>query len=232
MNLSAIEREKIVKDSQVSLFEDDGKDALNYLIKKRGFSVDIIKKFGIGYISLFENHFLSDKIIFPNVDQYGNLVSISTRGLGGDRIFWHESYEKSYYLYGINNAKNNIVKLNSAIVVEGESDTLSGHQFMFENTVGILGGQMSYYQLSILCRYCQNIYLAFDNDEAGEKNTYKISKLYKDKKLKLLDINMYSIKFPDPEILLSDANKTDLDLYLRTAGRNSFNDLIGNAKKV
>ena len=107
----------------------------------------------------------------PIFDPYSELVAISTRHLHKKKNepghFWHESFEKSFYLYGMHAAKYNIVKYQKAVLVEGEMDVCTLHSYGCKIAVGVCGGSFSFYQASLIARYCHELYLLTDPDESG-----------------------------------------------------------------
>lgn len=165
----------IVQLASKSLWETEGKPALTYLTEKRGLLKPVIKDFGIGYVPQYVNLFLNGRIIYPIRDCYGNLVAVSTRHLFKPKkeSFWHEEFEKSLHLFGIHIAKKAMIKHHKAVVVEGELDTLALQSFGIPMTVGLCGGAFGIFQMALLARYCNEVYLLLDPDSSGKSNTGK-----------------------------------------------------------
>ena len=162
-------RRKIALAAKASLRKPRGRKALDYLKDVRRFSDDMIDKFDMGYCPHDVNHELSGRIITPIYDTYGEMVSISTRHINKDHKhrFWHESFDKSSYLYGLYQAKDTIRRLNKVIVVEGEFDAIAFHTYGFTMTIGCCGSAFTLFQVALLSRFCTNFYLLFDGDVAG-----------------------------------------------------------------
>lgn len=164
-----VDREEITDKSQRCLWSDSGKPGREYL-EKRGISAETAKEFQLGYIPLFVSHQLKGRIIFPIFDPSKNLIAISSRTIfDSEKNFlpnhWHESYQKPFYLYGIENAFKEFRRSKFAIVVEGQFDVLQMHNHGIRNTVGLCGNKMSDVQISVITRYCQEIVLLLDKDE-------------------------------------------------------------------
>jgi len=161
-------------------------------------------------------------IAFPFINQYGKVKSVSFRPIQSNdviksknlRKYWHITFEKGSFLYGINRAAPIIQKQKVAIAVEGQFDVIISHQFGFTNTVGVVGSSLTAQQIKILSRFTKEIIIAFDGDEAGRKATEKI----KSKEIKGLTIKAASL--PDGD---------DVDTFLRTQGATAYHQLLASA---
>jgi len=229
--LTEIEKEKILKFGPQELFTERSKEALEYLKNTRGFSEEIIKKFSLGYMPQNVNncegqvHELSGRIIIPIIDQYDDLVAFSSRDWRENckKPFWHESYQKSNYVYALNIAKKSIIRNKKAIIVEGEFDVIKLHQFNIDCAVGVCGSAPQLFQIALLRRYCKEIFLVFDGDVAGAAASDRITK---DKMVGFFnqafyDTNLISVKLP---------NKKDPDDYIKEYGAKAFINLLQEAK--
>mgnify|MGYP001576313424 len=117
------------------------------------------------------------RIIFPIFDANSQAI-----GFGG-RVFKYEDaakyvntpatllYDKSRVLYGLDKAKLEIRKNDFVILVEGYTDVIMLHQAGFINAVSTSGTALTPFQLKILKRYTDNLYIAFDMDLAGNSAT-------------------------------------------------------------
>lgn len=138
----------------------------------------LIKKTEKGYYDRFRG-----RIIFPLMDSSGRVVAFSGRIFPetpeGPKYLNSpetEVFHKSRVLFGFDKAKLAIKKHNFAILVEGQMDLILSHQAGFKNTVATSGTAVSETvigdasaQLSIISRLTQNLFLAFDGDNAGKK---------------------------------------------------------------
>jgi DNA primase len=154
----------------------DTRSSLVDFLTKRGYKRDEVERTGLAIKTETNEYFdrFRGRIIFPIFDLNSQVI-----GFGG-RIFKKEEgakylntpntliYEKSKVLYGLDKAKVEIRKKNFCILVEGYTDTILAHQAGFENTVSVSGTALTQYQLAILKRYTENLYLAFDMDIAGD----------------------------------------------------------------
>lgn len=214
------EREKIVLAAKKSLRQEEGIKALQYLKEERGFTDEIIDKFNFGYCPEKINHQVRGRIISPIYETYGDLIALSTRHLDKNNSmkFWHESFDKGMYLYGLYYAKDFMFKTKKAIIVEGEFDVAYFHSKGFKMTVGVCGSAFTLFQISLLSRYCSEIYLIFDGDEAGRISTKRSLNIFKEYNLSNYGLNFIPIYLPQGK---------DPDEYLREIG---FNEMINKMK--
>ena len=175
-----IERQKILEAAKITLEKPEGKKVLNYLIDERKLSKEIIEQFEVGYCPQDVNHRLRGRIITPIYDAYNNLIVLTTRHLDKSHSnrFWHESFDKGSYLYGLSYSIRTIVNTNRVILVEGEFDVMALHSNGFKMTVGMCGSALTLFQIALLAKYCSYFYLLFDGDQPGKRATERAMKLY------------------------------------------------------
>lgn len=178
---SIVERDDIVEKSHKYLLSAENNPGLEYLCTQRKLSEETLCTFQLGYIPANVNHQLAGRIIFPLYDPSGHLVAVSSRAIQSTDylpVYWHEEYEKQFYLYGMNYAKEPIRYYDFVIVVEGQIDVLQLHNHGIKNAVGLGSANLSEFQLSVISRYCRNIVLIFDKDKnlAGQKGASRAMK--------------------------------------------------------
>lgn len=229
--LPDVERRKIIELSHKELLSEEGKEALSYLKYERKITDKVIEDFQIGYVPNWVTNFYDDKhefsgrLIFPIIDQYKEPIALSSRDWrkSANMKFFHETYRKRNYFYGLDVAKNSIIKNNKAIIVEGEFDVLQSHSYGIDCTVGMLGSSLHLEQISMLSRYCENLYLVFDDDAAGKECLKK--SLEMSSKLKFSGaflINMIPVKL---------TNGKDPDEFLKNNGKNEYIKLLQKSKQ-
>ena len=190
-----VERQDIVEKASECLWTDEATEARQYLVDKRNLSEDVIKEFRLGYIPENVNHQLQGRIILPLFDASGNLISVTSRLIRQPNetdilpVYWHEAYEKSFYLYGINVAKTFMRKWRFAIVVEGQFDVLQLNESGLQNSVALCSTNLSDFQLAVIYRYCDEVVLLLDNDQAGNKASDKILKKYTKHSIDRVSVN-------------------------------------------
>jgi len=176
-------------------------NALSYL-GERSLSLEEAKGFSIGFCppaSSYHFNFLNGRLLVPIFDVYGNEIAYSGRKIeaygpqvknfykekindldGMNRyVKWRQSkwinspYKKSDHLFNLNKAKYKAHLLNFCFVVEGCFDAIHVSKMGFENVVAICGTALTDKHCELLFRYCNNIVLMLDGDEAGQKATIK-----------------------------------------------------------
>lgn len=117
---------------------------------------------------------LAGRIIFPIFSPNGRVIAFAGRKIrdddtGAKYINSPESiiYVKGRVLYGLSFAKDEIRKLDKAIIVEGYMDLISLYQAGVKNVVAVSGTALTDEQAQLLSRYTKNVVLLFDADTAG-----------------------------------------------------------------
>lgn len=148
-----------------------------YMIK-RGFSVDTLQDWDIGWDKI------SERITIPIRDVEGNLLGFKARSynkdpkylvLGGPE-YGFEPYETSQVIFGADRFK--LADSKHIIVCEGELNAIAMHQHGFKNVVGISGKFISDRQINIIKSLASSVGLIFDELDdsirAAEKLRYSI----------------------------------------------------------
>jgi DNA primase len=209
---------------------NDGKIALEYLENERKINKDLINKFQIGLCpenSKFSDSYnklepLKGRVIFPIKDEFNNIVALSgryPRNIKGEDPWWHESYNKSFFLYGLNLALDGILKKKYAIIVEGQFDVIKCHKFGLTNTVGTMGTALTANHIVKLLRFTDKLILMLDGDEAGRKNTNRIKDEFKGY------IDHGFLEIYDVPLIVGES-PYDPDEYLNEFGANALKNKI------
>jgi DNA primase len=118
-----------------------------------------------------------NRVIFPIFSVGGQVVGFGGRTLESDPqtpkyLNSQESklFEKSKLLYGLHAAKNEIRRMENALLVEGYMDVLALHQAGITNAVASCGTSLTRYQAKILKRYTNKVLFMYDADSAGQKS--------------------------------------------------------------
>jgi DNA primase len=160
-----------------------------------------------------------DRIMFSITDVHGNIVGFTGRILTDDKtqakyVNTPETliYKKSSILYGLDKAKGEIRRQDLAVIVEGNMDVVSSHQFGVLNVVAASGTALTNDQLNLIKRFTDKLAIAFDQDAAGKAATLRGLDLARaqDFSIKIITLPPEAGKDPD------DAVRKDPELW-RTA---------------
>ncbi len=163
------------------------------------------------------------RIIFPIFSPNGRVIAFGGRVFQGEENIakYLNSPESSIYLkrkslYGLFHAKDEIRKLNKAILVEGYMDVIALWQHGVKNVVASSGTSLTDDQARLLSRYTTNIVVIFDADEAGNKAAMR--------SIEILLKQDFEVK------LLSLPKGEDPDSYVNNFGKDSFEELVNASK--
>ncbi|MDE5842401.1 MAG: toprim domain-containing protein, partial [Muribaculaceae bacterium] len=114
------------------------------------------------------------RVIFPIMNSSGKTVGFGGRDLKGSKAKYINSpesvlYHKNNELYGIYQAKNEIVRQDNCFLVEGYLDVISMWQSGLKNVVASSGTSLTDGQIATIHRFTSNITLLYDGDAAGIK---------------------------------------------------------------
>lgn len=174
---------------------------------------DLIK---IGIASAKENnqgiyYRFRSRLMFPIQDPFGHVIGFTGRILTDEKVAKYINtpetilYKKSHVLYGLDKAKTDIKRQDMAILVEGNMDALTSHQFDVKNVVASSGTALTREQLNLIKRFTNNIAIAFDTDAAGLEATLRGMDLARqmDLNIKVIRYNQSIAKDPD-ELIRKD----------------------------
>ena len=118
--------------------------------------------------------FYRGRVIFPIRDVTGRFIGFGGRTLKTDKkvpkyINSPESplYDKSRALYGIHLARNEVVREDRSILVEGYTDVMAMRQSGVQNVVASSGTALTVEQVRLLRRFSKQMTMLFDGDPAG-----------------------------------------------------------------
>ena len=197
---------------------------INYA-KSRKLNID--KCIQLGLIGKTSEGKLYDKLpgrlIFPIFSPNGRVVAFAGRILdpkdtGAKYINSPESliYIKGRILYGLSFAKDDIRRLDKAIIVEGYMDLISLYQSGIKNVVAVSGTALTDDQAQLLSRYTKNVVLLFDADVAGIKASMRSIEI-----LLKRDMEVKIVSLPKGE---------DPDSFVNKFGKEEFEELIKRAE--
>jgi len=113
-----------------------------------------------------------NRLMFTITDVTGRVIGFGGRTLNETGAKYINSpttilFDKSNCLYGLEQARHEIVSSGTAVVVEGYTDVIMAHQFGCGNVVATLGTSFTAGHGRILRRYAKKVVLVYDSDVAG-----------------------------------------------------------------
>jgi DNA primase len=159
-----------------------------------------------------------NRIMFTIWDVHGNVIGFTGRILTDSKeeakyVNTPETnvYKKSQVLYGLDKGKGDIKRENLAVIVEGNMDVVSSHQFGIANVVASSGTALTADQLNLIKRFTKNLAIAFDGDAAGKAATLRGLDLARQQDFNIRVISLPSEAGKDPD----DAVRKDPELWRR-----------------
>lgn len=164
-----------------------------------------------------------DRVIFPIFSPNGRVIAFGGRILTDrkDTAKYLNSpeskvYQKRKTLYGLYQSKDEIRRLDKALLVEGYMDLISLYQNGVKNVVASSGTALTEEQVQLLSRFTKNIIIIFDADPAGQKASLRSIEI-----LLKQDFDVKVLALPDGE---------DPDTYINKFTKDDFDRLVNNAK--
>ena len=127
--------------------------------------------------------FFRNRITFPIYDLMKNVVWFSARVINPEdapkyiNSAENRAFEKSKILYGLSHAKQYINTHQKLIVVEWQMDVIWLARLWFPVWVATSWTALTEQHIKILKRHTENLFLLFDNDQAGRQATFRALKL-------------------------------------------------------
>lgn len=176
-------------------------ELVNHL-KSKGFSGTELIQANLANESKKGNPFdrFSDRVMFPIIDLRGNVIGFGGRIMSDIKPKYLNTsdtpvFNKSRSLFALQFAKN---KANGQLIlVEGYMDVIALHQAGFENAVATLGTALTQEQAMTIKRYCDEVVICYDADEAGQKATARAISILRPTGLNIKILTVPNGKDPD-----------------------------------
>lgn len=136
------------------------------------------RKSGTGHYDRFRN-----RLMVPIHSEAGNVIGFGGRSLDGSDPKYLNSpetaiFNKSHLLYNLHRAKDQIRKLERAILVEGYFDCIALDSVGVPGVVASMGTSLTPGQASLLRRFAKRVIIAYDGDEAGRNATLRAAPIF------------------------------------------------------
>jgi DNA primase len=160
-------------------YAPDERGSLLAYLKKTGFSEDEGVAAGLIYRNdqgaLWDR--FRDRLIVPIRDRRGRAIAFVGRAMRADQQGKYVNspqtalFNKSVVLFGLDRAGPAIRKEGTAVIVEGQFDTIACHQAGFGNVVASMGTALTEDQYRVLNEMkIERAIVAFDGDAAGQRS--------------------------------------------------------------
>lgn len=186
-------------------YAPDSWDSLIKAMRAKGYTDEELKESGLVSVSQKNGNIFDrfrDRLMFPIIDVRGNVI-----GFGG-RIIKKDSdaakylnspetliFNKRKNLFGLNLAKKS--KQGSLILVEGNIDVVTLHQYGFDNAIASLGTSLTEEQAALMTRYTDQVILIYDGDKAGQNATQRAIPILEKAGLQVKVLQIRDAKDPD-----------------------------------
>lgn len=229
-------------------YAPDSWDDLIRAMKAKGYTQQELVDSGLVTVSqkddtkIFDR--FRDRLMFPIIDVRGNVIAFGGRIIKKDDksakyLNSPETliFNKRKNLFGLNLAKK--TKENSLILVEGNVDVVSLHQYGFDNAVASLGTSLTDDQATLMSRYCEQVVLIYDGDKAGQNATQRAIPILEKAGLQVKVLQLRDAKDPDEFLkkfgadkfrLLLEESSNRVEYQLNTIARKY--DLAEDDQKV
>ncbi len=228
--------------------------AVEYL-KGRGLSGEIAARFGLGYApdgwqglqQVFPDYNdaalvecglvivndqgrrydrFRDRVMFPILDQRGNVIGFGGRVIGAGEPKYLNSpetplFEKGRELYGLSQARKAIQEEDTVLVVEGYMDVVGLAQSGVENVVATLGTAATDANVQRLLKLANRVVFCFDRDEAGDRAAWRA-----------MDVSLGHLADNKVVEILQMPGNQDPDEFIREHGREAFVEQTRNATRL
>lgn len=194
-------------------YAPDKWNGLMYHLKAMGFSLEDMLAAGLirkGKASSKYFYTFRNRVMTPIIDVRGNVIAFGGRVLDdskpkyintGDTIV----YKKTNELFALNFAKDS--GKSTLILCEGYMDVIAMNQAGFTNSVAGCGTALTSEQVQLISRYADEVVLAYDGDEAGQKAVQKAMRMFKNVDVKVRVPKLQYGKDPDEIIKNVGAEK-------------------------
>jgi DNA primase len=168
--------------------------------------------------------FFSERLVIPIRDERGQPLAFTARTVRQDeqRKYINSpetpAYIKGRVIFGLDLAKDEIAKRGHVVLMEGQFDVITAHQFGLKNAVASSGTALTDEQVRLLNRFTDELLLVFDSDRAGRTAVFKAVELGAAHQMRTRVATVSGAKDPDE--------------FLRAAGAEAskrWEELVENA---
>lgn len=216
--------DSLIKEFEIGLSLNDS-SLLTKLLKSKKFNDKDLLRSGLVTDTGYDLHDIyRNRIMFPLHDTNGKLIGYNGRAYNGEDTNKYvnsketEIFKKREVLYNYHRAKDEARIKKSIIIMEGPMDVIRAYTIGVKNVVASLGTAFGPEQALLIRKLASSVILCFDGDQAGLKATNQAID-----ELERVGITPSIVRLPD---------NADPDEYIRTHGKEAFNEKINNAMNI
>lgn len=176
------------------------------------------RKQGSGFYDRFRN-----RLMIPIHSDTGNVIGFGGRSLDGSDPKYLNSpesklFNKSALLFNLFRARDQIRKLQRAVLVEGYFDCIALDYAGVAGVVASMGTSLTPGQASLMRRYAKDVIIVYDGDEAGRNASLRAAPILLSAGL---DVSIVDL-----------GNGYDPDTYVNELGLGAFMEQLSSAQNV
>lgn len=162
-----------------------------------------------------------NRIMFPLANKDGKIIGFSGRIYDDSNMNKYQNtketpiFKKRENLFNYHRAKDEIRKEKFVIVMEGFMAVIRAYSIGVRNAIATMGTALSNEQATLIKKLSNTIYLCYDGDDAGKKQT-----IISGDEFTKMGCNVFVIPL---------SNKLDPDDYIIKYGEEAFKNLLNNA---
>jgi DNA primase len=169
--------------------------------------------------------FFAERLVIPIRDERSQPLAFTARTVRADepRKYINSpetpAYIKGRVIFGLDLARDEITRRGHAVLMEGQFDVITAHQFGVANAVASSGTALTDDQVRLLKRFTDELLLVFDADRAGRAAAFKAVELASGHQMRT-------------RVATVPAPAKDPDEFLRAAGHEApgrWEELAANA---
>jgi DNA primase len=127
--------------------------------------------------------FFAERLVIPIRDERGQTLAFTARTVRADEPRKYinspdtQAFNKGRVIFGLDLARDEITKRAHAVLMEGQFDVITAHQFGVTNAVASSGTALTDDQVRLLKRFTDDLLLVFDSDRAGRSAAFNAVEL-------------------------------------------------------
>ena len=201
-------------------------NALAQYLMAQGFSQDDMLKVGIvkkDEQAYRVRDYFFNRIMFPILDEQQRTIAFGGRVIGDALPKYINSpetvlYHKSKIMYGLSQARMPIREKKSVFVAEGYFDVIRLHEAGYDTATAPCGTALTDDQIRVLQRYAEQLYVAFDSDQAGINAAMRTMDSILES-----GVDAFVVSLPDGE---------DPDSFIQKFGVQAFKEIVDKSEPL